>query len=366
MKRVTLLLLAVSFACTPAFCAKYGLVIAVTQTDPTKTPCSCGACANDAKAIGNLLTKAQYDVTTLISEQATCQAVLDAFSALAAKAKPEDLCVVYFSGHGGHENDKNADEKDHVDETWILYDDRLLDDDIASKWMEFAKGTRVFFISDSCNSGTVLKAALDGEAGLASSGSQQEEAVVKAVPPSPEELAKISAAWEANGYSSDYAVINPEPIPQCSIISFAACQDGAKAYMDGTKSYFTQAIVDEWRDGAFQGNFVALFSAVSKRVQSLVTDQKPNMVPWGQLDMAFQESKPFTGEPAASKDAVIPGNVIVFSADPSGERSTGTVHAVRPKYMEIETLGGSLEVPRSEMEDIKVLGIDRAMSRTDW
>ena len=44
------------------------------------------------------------------------------------------------------------------DETWCIYSDRqLVDDELYSLWAQFAAGVRIFVLSDSCHSGTVLK-----------------------------------------------------------------------------------------------------------------------------------------------------------------------------------------------------------------
>ena len=51
-----------------------------------------------------------------------------------------------------------AEETDQLDETWVLYDRQLLDDELYDLWCRFAPGVRILMISDSCHSGTVSRA----------------------------------------------------------------------------------------------------------------------------------------------------------------------------------------------------------------
>ena len=65
-----------------------------------------------------------------------------------------------YSGHGGQIQDENADEADGLDETWVLYDRQVIDDELYQRWASFAEGVRIVVLSDSCHSGSVVKAQL--------------------------------------------------------------------------------------------------------------------------------------------------------------------------------------------------------------
>jgi len=54
-------------------------------------------------------------------------------------------------------NDFDDDEPDLKDETLVLYDRMLVDDEIFSLLSEFREGVRVHLVFDSCHSGTVFK-----------------------------------------------------------------------------------------------------------------------------------------------------------------------------------------------------------------
>lgn len=49
------------------------------------------------------------------------------------------------------------DEPDGLDETWVLFDRQLVDDELYAAWLLFRPGVRIFVLSDSCHSGTMTK-----------------------------------------------------------------------------------------------------------------------------------------------------------------------------------------------------------------
>ena len=51
-----------------------------------------------------------------------------------------------------------GDEADKQDETWCLYDGQLIDDELYFELSKFAPGVRILVLSDSCHSGTVVRA----------------------------------------------------------------------------------------------------------------------------------------------------------------------------------------------------------------
>lgn len=129
------------------------------QTHPDRATSGSG---NDARGLAELLIRkgfAPERVTTLITEQATRTAFKDELTRLADNARPQDLVVLYFSGHGGRQTDRTPwdDEEDDWDETLVLYDGSFLDDDIYGLLLRFPAGCRLVFINDACNAGTTYK-----------------------------------------------------------------------------------------------------------------------------------------------------------------------------------------------------------------
>jgi len=111
------------------------------------------------------------DMTILVDQEATKNNIIIAFKQMEAKVKRGDLVVIHFSGHGQQIPDKNGDELDELDETFVPYDspkhfqpeiyegeNLLLDDEINSLTYGIREkiGTKgqIVLILDSCHSGT--------------------------------------------------------------------------------------------------------------------------------------------------------------------------------------------------------------------
>jgi hypothetical protein len=72
---------------------------------------------------------------------------------------PEDTFVMFYSGHGGQvprRDGPNASDPDGMDETLLLYDGAMLDDDLRALFDEIHNGT-VLLLLDSCFSGGFAK-----------------------------------------------------------------------------------------------------------------------------------------------------------------------------------------------------------------
>jgi metacaspase-1 len=119
-------------------------------------------CVNDAKDWAKMLKSRGFSVSTLLDDKATGAMMRKAFTNLIAQTKANDTIVVQYSGHGTYVPDKNGDEADGRDEALVPYDimtnGPLIDDEIYSIFRKKATGSKIIFISDSCHSGTVLRA----------------------------------------------------------------------------------------------------------------------------------------------------------------------------------------------------------------
>lgn len=104
---------------------RFALVVGVAQYQDSRIP-DLPACERDARDLGALLVDPAIglfppaNVTSLVDAAATRTAVVAALDDLARKAGPDDLVIVYFSGHGA------TDEKGRA--YWVMSDtavDRL-------------------------------------------------------------------------------------------------------------------------------------------------------------------------------------------------------------------------------------------------
>ena len=94
---------------------------------------------------------------SLLTRAATSTALLDRIEKAAKELVEDDFFLLTYSGHGGQINDATSDEPDGLDETWVLYDREIVDDELYAAWSLFRPGVRILVLSDSCHSGTMTK-----------------------------------------------------------------------------------------------------------------------------------------------------------------------------------------------------------------
>lgn len=150
----------------------YALMIAVADYPApiSKLP----GCAEDLKAVTAFFTDyarmngVNFKLKTLLDRQATRAGVIEGFTHFEG-AGAEDICLIYYSGHGAQMPAPKEfwdQETDRKCETWVLYDSRatggsdLADKEISYLLATHAKGAgQVLAISDSCHSGTITRTA---------------------------------------------------------------------------------------------------------------------------------------------------------------------------------------------------------------
>ena len=77
----------------------------------------------DVALVVDVLRRNGYsEITTLVGSQATKQAIVGRFEALARACGKGDTVCIHFSGHGQRMTDIDGDEDDGWDESWIPYD----------------------------------------------------------------------------------------------------------------------------------------------------------------------------------------------------------------------------------------------------
>jgi uncharacterized caspase-like protein len=119
-------------------------------------------CVNDANDWAAELDERGFEVRLLLDAAATRAAMVEAIGAQISGADKGDSVVITYSGHGTYAPDDGDDEDDGLDEGLCPYDIKqgkvLLDDDIHQLFEKRKPGVRVLLISDSCHSGTVIRA----------------------------------------------------------------------------------------------------------------------------------------------------------------------------------------------------------------
>lgn len=115
---------------------------------------ACPGCDIDAMAMSDLLWDRGIPVLLMTNNMATIAGMLAAATLATQGLESGDLLVVYVSGHGGQVKDASGDEPDGMDETICLWDGQLSDDVVWEMLVKIPAGVRVFFVTDTCNSGT--------------------------------------------------------------------------------------------------------------------------------------------------------------------------------------------------------------------
>ncbi len=143
----------------------FGVVVGVD--DYRHLPRLEGAVA-DAEDIAGALAALGAEVTLLRDAEATRARVLDAFADAARRARPGDMIVLSFAGHGVQEPEAHpGEEADGLDETLVFAGfapqgaasaERLRDNEIAGLFAQAAEGVRILFVVDACHSGTMTRA----------------------------------------------------------------------------------------------------------------------------------------------------------------------------------------------------------------
>lgn len=156
---------------------KLAVVVAISNYAPNSGWNSLNS-ENDVALIREALKRqgfAENNILIIRDKEATKTGILNAIQKqLIDKAKPGDICVFHFSGHGEQVYDDNGDEADGYDEALVTYDapmeyqpgveKHLRDDEFGFKLEEIRKKIgstgNLLVIVDACHSGTSTRSGL--------------------------------------------------------------------------------------------------------------------------------------------------------------------------------------------------------------
>lgn len=240
------------------------------------------ACEADARDMATLARAAGVkDVTTLLTAQAGRRPVLNAIQAAADRLTAGDFFLLTYSGHGGQLPDRNNDEPDGQDETWCLFDGELVDDELFMALSQFTDGVRIVVLSDSCHSGTVIKATLV---------SRMADVRYRAMP---RDVARRT--YEANRPMYDpilreMRLAKAQDTVKTACLLISGCQDNQLS-ADGTfNGLFTGTLLSVWKSGLFKGSYMDLHKAIVKRMPA---DQTPNLFGLGKNFLKLAQAPAF-------------------------------------------------------------------------
>jgi hypothetical protein len=254
-------------------------------------------CEPDAEDMSSLAESRGFAPAILETAAATRRNVLERIRAAAGDLREGDMLLLTYSGHGGQVPDMGRDERDRKDETWCLYDGQLLDDELRLLWSDFTAGVRILVLSDSCHSGTAVRAPLRREASLTSTGTptghEKSSVLFRAMPV---EVALRTYRRNAAFYDS----LRPRCTPpaeklktriRATVRLLSGCQDNQLS-IDGTENgLFTGTLLRVWDGGRFAGDYAAFHRAI---LDLMPPTQSPKHLVIGARHPAYAAQVPFT------------------------------------------------------------------------
>lgn len=238
------------------------------------------ACEFDANDMQAIATKQGFQTTKLLTAQATAANVMAAIDNAAKTLKSGDLFLITYSGHGGQVPDTNNDEKDRKDETWVLFDRQLVDDELYQLWGKFKAGVRILTLSDSCHSGSVTR-----ELPAALGGPRQ-----RLLPP-----AVALRTYKANkqAYDAIQKAAGPAELAKlrASVLLISGCQDNQTSADGDRNGLFTETLRKVWANGKYAGGHKQFRDKIARRLPPY---QCPNYYVVGATKPTFEAQKPFT------------------------------------------------------------------------
>lgn len=251
------------------------------------------ACEFDAKDMERIAEAKGFDSTIMLTKEGTAEAVSEAIEKASSELAKGDLLFLTYSGHGGQVPDTNSDETgDSTDETWVLYDRQLVDDELYALWAKFEPGVRIFVLSDSCHSGSVTRDLFD-----ALVPQIVERGMVDAQKPRTKELPRDvqDATYRANEglykqIQSSHEAGGDVDV-RASIILISGCQDNQLSLDGDRNGLFTQTLLGVWDGGKWKGGHRKFWKTIGSKMPPT---QSPNFFRTGVRDPKFRRQTPLT------------------------------------------------------------------------
>ena len=272
------------------------LHIGVNEVDPDHYAGWSGplvACEADARDYQAIAVARSFESRILLTQAATREAVITAVTDAADRLQQGDMFLLTYSGHGGQVPDTSGDELDGFDETWCLFDGQLIDDELFTLWTRFQPGVRILMISDSCHSGTVVRAPQLIDREIITRGPIAAElGIVGAayrVMPRRESLRTYRRNREF--YNALQAQSSPPGDLRATVRSLSACQDNQFSLDGDRNGLFTGTLLVVWDDGLFEGTYGSFYQQI---LELMPPNQSPNHLVIGPPDPSYDGETPFS------------------------------------------------------------------------
>jgi hypothetical protein len=264
--------------------ALYALLVGIDKYPEGTLPLR--GCVNDANTLASYLQESVgmsggCRLLLLLNEQATRQAVIDAFRWHLGRAEKEDVALFYFAGYGSQGQTPPEFwnlQPDHLDDTLVCFDSRqpgswdLADKELSKLLYEVAaRGPHLAVVLDCCHSGSGSRDLVFQETPVRRLWTdvrwRPREAYL-VTPDGENELSSRDSAMDASGGAS--------------YVLLAACRADEYAneiYVEGRmRGAFSSSLEAVLRRGGGGLSYRDLFARVSALVQAQVRNQSPQLV----------------------------------------------------------------------------------------
>lgn len=240
------------------------------------------ACEFDARDFERLASGIGFQTRTILSARAKSEAIINYITKAATQLVSGDLFLMTYSGHGGQVPDRNGDEKDGKDETFVFYDRQLVDDELYFLWAQFATGVRILVIADCCHSGTNTRARAYRDLGIESRfRTMPQDTAFRTYQKNKVLYDRIQRDFR----DGEKLAINS------SVLLLSGCQDNQLSADGDRNGLFTETLFKVWKEGTFKGSYASFHRAIQTRMPPW---QSPNYYRVGVRDHRFENQKPFT------------------------------------------------------------------------
>lgn len=291
-------------------------------------------CINDSVDMQSIATSQGFQSARLNDSQATSGNVVSKINEAAQNLKSGDYFLLTYSGHGGQVPDETGEEVDGKNETWVLWDRQLLDNELYLLWSRFAAGVKIFVLSDSCHSGTVVRQFLqkmiltskqlpEDNSCIPAALTEKEKLYRSFTPPSAGQKSNKNLKLrymdlvenlknynqERNIYRSLKIITGPKDASsvKASLIFISGCQDDQFSYDGDDNGLFTSKVLSTWNNGQYSGSHSNFFDQISSLMPPY---QTPNYLTLGAENTVFVNQRPFTIQTSNNNTGNTNGSVV--------------------------------------------------------
>lgn len=227
------------------------------------------SCINNAKNYEKIALSQGFTNTVLLADSnASLNNFKNATEHIIKQLNNNDYFLLTFSGHGGKVKDLSNDEDGEYDQTWCFYDGEVIDDEFFDIWLKLPGNARVFVISDSCYSGSMLRDIFNIDP-------FKQQGVIKPIN-------------EPNNRGFDVDPFRPM-LKACIKLLSGALEN--KPASDGPfYSLFTEALLNTWDNSSFSGNYYDFYEAIKTKMPF---KSPPGWMQVGISNLEYDQQKPF-------------------------------------------------------------------------